>query len=111
MSDDMDLSEHRASLSALVLIVLSARTARRDNCLGDMGVKALLRALPQLKLLEALFLNTNNIEGKEGVAEGIVAAVGQMPALQTIWLDQNELADSRKSSIQNSLPTVSGLRI
>ncbi len=84
----------------------------RDNCLGDLGAKALFRALPQLKNLEALFLNNNHITFEEGVADEIVAMANQAPALQTIWLDQNELSENSKSAIQNLLQsTVSGLRL
>ncbi len=93
------------------MTALFVHTGCRNNQLGDLGVKAITRSLPQLKNLEALFLNSNNIKGEEGVAAGIVAAVNHLPALQTIWLDQNEMEDSSKNVIQSSLQAVSGLRI
>jgi Leucine-rich repeat (LRR) protein len=76
-------------------------------------MKAMFQALPPLKSLEALFLSKNKIKFCDGAhRQEIIAVVAQMTALQTLWLDKNEVSDDDKTAIKASLTSqMSGLRM
>ena len=79
--------------------------------MGDGGIDTLAGTIPLLGQLQALYLNSNRFAGASGAVERLVAAVGKVPMLQTLWLHQNPLDPAAAATLEARLRgAVRGLR-
>ena len=96
----------------------------RNNKIGDLGLKAVIRALSTgLHSLEALFLNDNcircadvsgnNTSGQDRLAMELVRVLTERAAnsaLKTVWLQDNPLSTASAAHLRR-LTEIEGLRV